>query len=180
MAEKVTIIEILNTNALSFSDRQHTLNYLFVCFGSVTAFVPRGQYPREDLRRSTLPTRPLVTPGPYLSSCSLSPPPPPHTYVMHSASGPYLPLSSCPVHILTKYLPWPILVFPSYTYISNPHIYEPLITSTPQILVNCISLLLPTQFYQQYIPRTIAPHVSSMPTCSSAPHLPRWSIPILK
>ena len=44
---------------------------LFVCFGSVTAFVPRGQLPREDLRRAPLPPRPLVTPGPIqvVASC---------------------------------------------------------------------------------------------------------------
>ena len=68
---------------------------LFVCFVSVTAFVPWGQLPGEDLRRSPLPPRPLFTPGPRLSSYSLFP----RTFVMHPASGPYPPLSSCPVHI---------------------------------------------------------------------------------
>ena len=68
---------------------------LFVCFGSVTAFVPRGQIPRVDLRRASLPSRPLVTPGPRCSSCPLSP----HTYVMHPASGQYPPPPSCPVQI---------------------------------------------------------------------------------
>ena len=68
---------------------------LFVCFGSVTAFVPRGQLPREDLRRAPLPPRPLVTPGPRCSSCPLSP----RTYVMHPVSGQYPPPSSCPVQI---------------------------------------------------------------------------------
>ena len=86
--------------------REHYLFFfvcLLVCFGSVTAFVLRDQIPREDLQRAPLPPRSLVIPGPYLSSCSLSPPPPPppppHTFVMHPASGQYLPLSSCPVHI---------------------------------------------------------------------------------
>ena len=61
----------------------------FICLGSVIAFVPLGQLPREDLRRAPLPPRPLVTPGPRCSSCPLSP----HTYVMHPASGQYPPPS---------------------------------------------------------------------------------------
>ena len=73
--------------------------HMFVCFGSVTAFVPRGQLPREDLRRAPLPPRPLVTHGPRCFSCPLSP----YTYVMHPASGQYPPPSSCPVQI--SYLP---------------------------------------------------------------------------
>ena len=55
--------------------------HMFVCFGSVTAFVPRCQLPREDLRRAPLAPRSLVTPGPYLSSCSLPPP-----YLSHASS----------------------------------------------------------------------------------------------
>ena len=86
-----------------YRGRLHPLNQssivcLFVCFGSITAFVPQGQLPREDLPRSSLPPRPLVTSGPRLSSSSLSP----RTFVMHPASGPYPPLSSCPVHIRPK------------------------------------------------------------------------------
>ena len=35
---------------------------LYVCFGSVSAIVPRVQLPREDLRRSPLPHRSVITP----------------------------------------------------------------------------------------------------------------------
>ena len=62
--------------------------YMFVCFGSVTAFVPWGELPREDLWRSPLPPRSL-------SSCYLSP----RISSLHPASGPYPRLSSCPLHI---------------------------------------------------------------------------------
>ena len=65
------------------------------CLRSVTALFPRGRLPKEDLRRSPLPPRPLVTPGPYLPLCSLSP----HTIVMHPASGQYPPCNPRPVHI---------------------------------------------------------------------------------
>ena len=40
--------------------KEETINLfvcLFVCFGSVPAFVPRGQLPREDLRRSSPTTQ---------------------------------------------------------------------------------------------------------------------------
>ena len=50
-----------------FTQLHAQLFFLFVYFGSVATFVPRGMFPF-----------PLV---------------------MHPASGPYLPLSSCPVHI---------------------------------------------------------------------------------
>ena len=88
--------------------------FLFVCFGSVTAFVPRGQLLREDLQRAPLPPKPLVTPGPRCSSCSLSP----HTYChascIRSVPSPVIlsytdilpsiwsspSLSSCPTHII--------------------------------------------------------------------------------
>ena len=66
---------------------------LFDCFGSVPAFVPRGQLPREDLRRAPLPPRPLVTPGPRCSSCSLSP----HTYCHASC------IRSVPSPVLLSY-----------------------------------------------------------------------------
>ena len=83
------------------------------CLRSVTALFPRGRLPKEDLRRSPLPPRPLVTPGPCCSSCSLSP----HTYChascIRSVPSPVLlsytdilpsiwsapSLSSCPTHI---------------------------------------------------------------------------------
>ena len=75
---------------------------LFVCLRSATAFFPRGQLPREDLRRSPLPPRPLVIPGPCLTFCSLSP----RSFVMHPASGPYPPMSSCPVRITYNHFLW--------------------------------------------------------------------------
>ena len=97
---------------------------MFVCFESVTAFVPQGQLPREDLRRAPLPSRPLVSPGPRCSSCPLSP----HTYVMHPASGQYPPPSSCPVQISYQIsgLPPPCLRSCTPTHIFNPHKYETL------------------------------------------------------
>ena len=95
---------------------------LFVCFGSVPAFVPRGQLPREDLRRAPLPPRPLVNPGPHCSSCSLSP----HTYCHASC------IRSVPSPVLLSYtdiLPsiWSAPSLSSCpTHIINPHTYEPL------------------------------------------------------
>ena len=71
---------------------------LFVCFGSVTAFVPRGQLPREDLRRAPLPPRPLVTPGTRCSSCSLSP----HTYC-HASCIRSVPSPVCRPPVLYRY-----------------------------------------------------------------------------
>ena len=76
---------------------------------------PVGQLPREDLRRAPLPPRPLVTPGPRCSLCSLSP----HTYChascIRSVPSPVIlsytdilpsiwsapSLSSCPTHVHT-------------------------------------------------------------------------------
>ena len=88
----------------------------FVCLRSATAFFPRGQFPREDLRRSSLPPRPLVTPGPCLTFCSLSP----RTFVMHPASGPYPPLSSFPVHITYRVSGLSLPCFPVLHIYSNP------------------------------------------------------------
>ena len=94
----------------------------FVCFGSVPAFVPRGQLLREDLRRALLPPRPLVTPGPRCSTCSLSP----HTYCHASC------IRSVPSPVLLSYtdiLPsiWSAPSLSSCpTHIINPHTYEPL------------------------------------------------------
>ena len=90
--------------------------FVFVCLRSATAFSPRGQLPREDLRRSPLPHRPLVTPGPCLALCSLSP----RTSVMHPASGPYPPLSSCRVHIPYRVSGLSLPCFPVLHIYSNP------------------------------------------------------------
>ena len=90
---------------------------VFVCFGSVPAFVPWGQLPREDLRRAPLPPRPLVTPGPRCSSCSLSPNTYCHASCIKSVPSPVLlsytdilpiiwsapSLSSCPTHIINPH-----------------------------------------------------------------------------
>ena len=85
---------------------------LFVCFGSVPAFVPRGQLPREDLRRSSPTTQATRHPRaslffmfpipPYLLSC-----------ILHQVS----PLPCPPVlyRYPTKYLVCPLPVFLSYT-----------------------------------------------------------------
>ena len=110
--------------------------FLFVCLRSATAFFPRGQLPREDLRRSPLPPRPLVTPGPCLNFCSLSP----NTFVMHPASGPYPPpvLLSCTYNLSSL---WSVpSLFSCPTYIFKTHRKEPLNTlKTPH--TNCVNSL---------------------------------------
>ena len=89
---------------------------LLVCLRSATAFFLRGQLPGEDLRRSPLPPRRLVNPRLCRSLCSLSP----CTFVMHPASGPYPPLSSCPVHIPYRVSGLSLPCFPVLHIYSNP------------------------------------------------------------
>ena len=110
---------------------------MFVCFTGSTA--------KGDLQRAPLPPRPLVTHRPHFSPCSLSP----HTFVMHPASGPYPPLSSCPVHAVCPNqvagLSLPCL--PVVRIYLNPTYMNPSTLQTPHILVD---LLLLTQFHHQY------------------------------
>ena len=69
---------------------------LFVCLRSATTFFPPDQLPKEDLRRSPSTTQ---TTRHHPGLVSVSVPSPPVPFVMHPASGPYPPLSSCPIHI---------------------------------------------------------------------------------
>ena len=67
---------LIHTNIYTYIIRTyiiHTYIRLFVCFGSVTALVPRGQFPVEDLRSAPLPPGHSSSPGLWLPSCSLSP-----------------------------------------------------------------------------------------------------------
>ena len=106
---------------------------LFVCFGVVTVFVPLGQLPREDLRRSPLPPRPLVNPGPHLSSYSLSP----HTFVMHPVSGPCNPPLSCTYNLSSI---WSVpSLFSCPTHIFETHKKEPL-NKHQNPHTNCVNL----------------------------------------
>ena len=111
------------------ADLSCDMHHMFVCFGSITAFVPQGQLPREDLWRSPQPPRPLVTPRPRLSSYSLSP----RTFVMHPASGPYPPLSSCPVHITYQVSGLSPPCFPVIHMNSNPTERNPSTNIKPHI-----------------------------------------------
>ena len=97
------------------------------CLRSVTALFPRGRLPKEDLRRSPLPPRPLVTHG----SVALHVPYPPILIVMHPASGQSPPPSSCPIQISYQVsgLPPPCL-----PVLQNPTYMNP--SKTPHI--NCV------------------------------------------
>ena len=105
------------------------------CLRSVTALFPRGRLPKEDLRRSPLPPRPLVTPGPCCSSCSLSP----HTYCHASC------IRSVPSPVLLSYtdiLP-SIWSAPSLSSCpTKPHTYEPLKNPTYKLRYLLISTSL--------------------------------------
>ena len=83
-----------------------TSTCLFVCFRSVTTFVP------------------FVTAGPRLSLCYLFP----CTFVIDPAACTYPPMSACPVHISYPSLP------SRRTHIIKPHEYQPLRLIKPHIL----------------------------------------------
>ena len=117
-----------------------------------------------------LPPRPLVTPGPCLSLCSLSP----RTFVMHPATGPYPPLSSCPIHIPYRVSGLFLPCFSVLHIYSNPTEKNPSTNIKPHI-----QTVLIHYFNKQTIKRAVyhyivSPPVSSVPTCSSAPHLHKW------
>ena len=112
-----------------------------LCFGSVTPFVPQGQLPREELRRSPLPPRP-----------------PPGLIFLHVPCPPIL--LSCILHQVCTFPCLPVLhIYPNkVSCLSLPclpviHIYlnptkmNPSPLQTPHI--NCVSLLLPKQFHHQ-------------------------------
>ena len=139
---------------------------LFVCFGSVNAFVPRGQLPRKDLRRAPLPP---ATPHRQASSIFMFPFS--CTFVMRPASGPY-PSLSCTYNLSSI---WSVPSLSSrYTHIFKPLKYEPLNNhQTPHI--NCITLLFPTKTQNNssvpispllYPPRLPVPGPSLTPVAS--------------
>ena len=140
---------------------------LVVCLGSATAFFPLGQLPREDLRRSTLPPRPLITPGPCLTFCSLSP----RTFVIHPASGPYPPLSSCPVHITYRVSGLSLPCFHVLHIYSNPTERNPSTNIKPHIQTVLIHYFNKQTIKTAVYHYLVSPPVSSVPTCSIAPHL---------
>ena len=108
------------------------------CLRSVTALFPRGRLPKEDLRRSPLPPRPLVTPGPCCSSCSLSP----HTYC-HASCIRSVPLpSSCPIQISYQVSGLPPPCLPVLHIYLKPHTYEPLKNPTYKLCYLLISTAL--------------------------------------
>ena len=141
---------------------------MFVClfFWIRNRLVPRGQLPREDLRRASLPPRPLVTPGPRCSSCPLSPLYLCHASCVRSVHSPVL--LSC-----TDILPtiWSVPFLSSCpTHIFNPQKYEPLKPHTWTVLLNQFQQTYPNCNSQQII----SPHTSSMPTYFSVAHLHKW------
>ena len=98
---------------------------LFVCLRSVTALFPRGQLPKEDLRRS--PSTTQATRHPRALSQSLFPLPP---YLCHAScirSVPSPVLYIYPIESLVCFF----LVFQSYTYIQTPQKRTPQQTSNP-------------------------------------------------
>ena len=107
------------------------MSTLFVCFGSISAFVPRGQLPTES-SPTTQATR-----HPRASLLFMSPIPP---YLCHASCirPVYPPLSSCPVHISYQVSGLPTMSS-CPTHIFNPHKYEPLkphIYLDPKVLKN--------------------------------------------
>ena len=142
--------------------------FFFVCLRSVTALFPRGQLPKEDLRRS--PSTTQATRHPQALSQSLFPLPP---YFCHAscirsvpsppASGPYPPLSSCPIHIPCR-VSGPFLpCFPVLHIYSNPTEKNPSTNIKPHI-----QTVLIHYFNKQTIKRVVyhylvSPPVSSVP-----------------
>ena len=135
---------------------------LFVCFGSVTAFVPWGQLPTTTQATRHPRASSLKIPvhcSPVLLSC-----------LLHQVST-CIPGSSCRVYILISI--W------SVPYLSSRHVHIPTDLcepfnnhQTPHI--NCVTLLYSNKTKIQQLCNSKAsrsPHVSSMPTCSSTPHL---------
>ena len=110
-----------------------SLSYVGCLFGSVTTFVPRGQFPREHLWRAPLPPRPLVTQG--LDSLHVSPSFC-HATCIKSVPSPFL-LSS--TYILASIWSVPVLtshhthLFKSHivTYIREVYLYQRLCIHEP-------------------------------------------------
>ena len=101
----------------------------FVCLGSVTAFFPRGQLPKEDLRSS--PSTTQATRHPRALSQSLFPLPPYfcHECLLHPVRTLPCPpvLYIYPIESLVCFF----LVFLSYTYIQTPQKRTPQHISNP-------------------------------------------------
>ena len=142
--------------------------------GDGAGFVPRGQLPREDLQRSPLPPRPLVTPRPCLTSCYLSPVL--LSRILHEVRT--LP-SSCPVHITYRVSSLSHPCFPVLHIYSNPTERNPSTHIKPHIQTVLIHYFNSTNNENSSVPLPCLPScIQSVPTSSSAPHLLSDSLPL--
>ena len=142
---------------------------LFVCLGSATAFFPRGQLPKEDLRRS--PSTTQATRHPRALSQSLFPLPPYfcHECILHPVRTLPCPpvLYIYPIESLVCFL----LVFLSYTYIQTPQKRTPQHISNPTNKL-CLFIISITETIKTSVKLyLVSPPVSSVPTCFGAPPL---------
>ena len=128
--------------------------FIFVCLRPTTAFFPRGQLPREDLRRSPLPPRPLVTPGPCLTFSSLSP-------VLLSCILHQVRTLPCPVHITYRVSGLSLPCFPVLHIYSNPTERNPSTHIKPHT-----QTVLIHYFNQQTIKTTVYHYIVSPPVSS--------------
>ena len=127
-----------------------------------------GSTPKEGPTEITpIPPRPLVTPGPCLTLCSLYP----RTFVMYPASGPYPPLSSCPVHIPYRVSGLSLPCIPVLHIYINPTERNPSTYIKPHkqtVLIHYFNNQTIKTAVYHYL---VSPPVSFVPTCFSAPHL---------
>ena len=103
-----------NTQLQSVHYREPDLCYfvcLFVCLGSATAFFPRGQLPKEDLRRPPSTTQATRHPR-ALCQCLF---PLPHTFVLNASC-----IRSVPSPVLYIYPIESLVCFPVLHIYSNP------------------------------------------------------------
>ena len=131
--------------------------------------VPMGSTPKGGPTEITL-YHPGHSSPPGLVSVSV-PSPPVLMSRMHPASGPYPPLSSCPIHIPYRVSGLFLPCFSVLQIYSNPTDKNPSTNIKPHI-----QTVLIHYFNKQTIKRAVyhylvSPPVSSVPTCSSAPHL---------
>ena len=106
-----------------------------------------------------------------LSVPSPPPPPPPRTFAMHPASGLYPPLSSCPVHITYRVSGLSLPCFHVRHIYSNPTERNPLTHTKPHIQTVLIHYFNKQTIKTAEYHYLVSPPVSSVPTCSNAPHL---------
>ena len=158
---------------ISYRDNwQSHLFAVFCLFVIRNRIFPAGSTPKGGPTETTL-YHPGHSSPPGLVSVSV-PSPPILLSWMPLASGPYPPLSSCPIHIPYRvsglFLPC-LSVLHIY---SNPTEKNPSTNIKPHI-----QTVLIHYFNKQTIRRAVyhylvSPPVSSVPTCSSAPHLHQW------